>query len=94
MIHWIARLFGYRNEQFESLTEYYDNGVRVRIWRSERSLEAAAAPDTRDLEDAWANTPQTDIVILARAIGSKPRVSCVAIVDRDGNGISYYPDWH
>lgn len=103
----IARLFGRRNPQFESLTEFvaYDDPVsmadterriklRVRIWRTETNICEAAVPDRRDLNDMWRACAARPVVVIANEFGSMDRVACVAIVDAQGNGLSYYPDWH
>ena len=41
VIRQIGRLFGYKNRQYETLTEVNTQGWKVRIWREAKSLEEA-----------------------------------------------------
>lgn len=90
----LFRLFGRKNPQFESLTEFVGNGLKVRVWRTEANICEAAAPDRNDLCDVWLKNIQRPVVVIANEFGALPRVACIAIVDDNGNGVSYYPDWH
>lgn len=89
-----ARLFGYKNKQFETLTEFMIGGAKVRIWRQAKTLEAACAfphEDYRNAVISVVNHAPMDAWI--SEIMKLPSVACVAIVDAKGNGISAYPDW-
>jgi hypothetical protein len=93
-----ARLFGWKNAQVETLTEWTIGQWRVRVWRTQPSIYAAFEADNRDLRAS------TNAIVCGRdgptaaqivaALAALPRIACIAIVDADGNGISVYPDWH
>ena len=94
IIKQFMRLFGRRNPQYESLTEYNTDKLKVRIWRTEATLFDASVPDRSELLSVWRSVAERPVVIIANELGACDRVACVAIVDADGNGMSYYPDWH
>ena len=90
----VARLFGRKNKQFETLTEENANGFKVRIWRAAKTLDEAKAFDHGALREHMRQITQS----LPRekweaALTTLPAVACVAIVDAEGNGVSSYPDW-
>jgi hypothetical protein len=92
----VARLFGWKNAQFESLWERNVGEVKIRVWRASSSLEQAGDPkDRADIDaviDNFEHAPTSKI--MQRTLMALPRVACVAIVDANGNGVSAYPDWH
>lgn len=89
-----ARLAGVKNPQFESLTEINYEGYKIRIWRTAPSLEAGKTFDHASFQKTMhaviASTPQDGWL---EALGTLANVSCVAIVDAQGNGASFYQDW-
>lgn len=89
----LARPFGFRNRQFETLTEINLDGRKVRIWRTARNPKTAAGFDHADFRAqmfAACTGPEADW--LGRLM-KLPNVACVAIVDPAGCGVSAYPDW-
>lgn len=89
-----ARLFGYKNRQFETLTEINVDGAKIRIWREASSLEEAQTFDHDALMIQMHNVctlfpPRYWTAQLMKM----PRVACVAIVNAKGNGVSAYPNW-
>lgn len=94
----LLRLFGWKNQQFESLTETQIGHWKVRVWRSHETLERAASAGHKDFETDLLNATiygdNAAPVSLAKIIMRQPGVSCVAVVDANGNGVSAYPDWH
>jgi len=93
----VARLFGWKNQQFESLHEWNKDGFKIRVWRTCSSMEAASfercADISKFLDLACANGNWFVSDVHAKLM-AMPRVACVAIVDANGNGVSAYPDWH
>lgn len=90
-----ARMLGVRNRQFETLTELNFEGLKVRIWRDAPSLEYAQAFDHEIMRAEMLKICQTHASGEWQAkMMDMPKVACVAIVDKDGNGVSAYPDWH
>lgn len=90
----VARLAGRKNRQYETLTEENANGFKVRIWRAARTLDEAKAFDHNAMRQHMRKITQS----LPRekwetALMALPAVACVAIVDREGDGVSVYPDW-
>lgn len=90
-----ARLFGWKNRQFESLHEWNRGPWKIRVWRTERSLGEAYTNGVSRIEEIIATfDPGHKPVHLHAALMEIPGVACVAIVDERGNGVSVYPDWH
>lgn len=91
-----ARLFGWRNKQFESLHEWNQDGWKIRVWRTNASLTEAYGESCRDIEMelSWCPDVGRNVRDLHAKLMAMPRVACVAIVDANGNGVSAYPDWH
>ena len=90
-----ARLFGYKNRQYETLTEVECDGHKIRIWRTAPTLLHAQDFDHTTfalsvMEFAEDHNPSEWHYELMRL----PHVACVAIVDSHGNGVSAYGDWH
>ena len=95
-----ARLVGFKNRQYETLTEInigaglYANGTKVRVWRAAKSLNAAAQFNHGDLSEQMRAICETvDPKHWQETLMKLPHVACVAIVDGQGNGVSGYPDW-
>ena len=89
-----ARLAGVKNPQFESLTELSHAGLKIRIWRTAKTLDDAQKFN----HAAMRVTMQKTVTALSpddwfTALMKLPNVACVAIVDGQGNGASCYPDW-
>lgn len=90
-----ARLFGWKNRQFESLHEWNRGPWKIRVWRTERSLGDAYTNGTQAIEAVIDRfDPQHKPVQLHEELMRLADVACVAIVDANGNGVSAYPDWH
>ena len=90
-----ARLFGWRNRQYESLHEWNRGPWKIRVWRTERSLGDAYNNGTQRIEAIVAEfDPSHKPISLHERLMALPNVACVAIVDANGNGVSAYPDWH
>lgn len=91
-----ARLFGWRNRQYESLHEWNERGLKIRVWRAHPSIAEASAHEALDLEEAVYDFRTNGLAPdwLQDRLMRYPRVACVAIVDANGNGVSAYPDWH
>ena len=95
-----ARLFGYKNEQFESLNEYTYREYKVRVWLYYSSLEEADAnrslvhANTQNALNAFYSISLSFNEIVTKILTVTSNVACIAITDKEGNGVSYYPDWH
>lgn len=91
----VLRLFGVRNRQQESLNRYYVGQFEVRVWRTQRSLDLAIAPDNRDIIALTTGLNGLDVapMEIVKAVSRLPRVACVAVTE-NGNGVSFYGDWH
>lgn len=91
-----ARLFGWKNRQYESLYEWNVGETKIRVWRTADSLEQAGDLADRieisTIIENFRHAPQSKV--MQATIMKLPRVACVAIVDATGNGVSAYPDWH
>lgn len=89
-----ARLIGFKNKQYEALTEINAAGMKLRIWSACKSLEAAKTFDHPTLQEKMrkvaASIPADQWTQTLMAL---PNVACVAIVNSEGNGVSAYPDW-
>ena len=95
VIRQIGRLFGYKNRQYETLTEVNTQGWKVRIWREAKSLEEAEQFDHASLQARMLAICETlDRKAWHADLMKLPKVACVAIVDAQGNGVSGYPDWY
>ena len=91
----VARLFGWKNAQYESLHEWNRGPWKIRVWRTESDLEGAYTTSASELWRVISTFSEDDGPRrLHKALMSLPRVACVAIVDANGNGVSAYPDWH
>ena len=92
-----ARLFGWKNTQFETLTEANAAGLKIRIWSTRPTLEEATCFDhdafAQQIEQI-ANSYAYSREKLFRRLMAMPNVACVAIVNQGGQGVSVYPDWH
>lgn len=90
-----ARLFGWKNRQYETLTEANVRGLKVRVWATQASLQGALSFDHERLADKISAVAEHQPASkLHEEIMRWPGVACVAIVDANGNGVSAYPDWH
>ena len=89
-----VRLFGFKNAQVESLHEWNKDGFKIRVWRSNPSLEAALGENAADIEAHVMRSRFATIEEVIRDVRKFKRVACVAVVDPAGNGVSFYPDWH
>lgn len=66
----------------------------VRVWRGEETLEAAAAPDRRDIYAVIEKLgPDAGALAMIAAIERLPRVAAVEVLDEFGNGALLYPNW-
>ena len=90
-----ARLFGWKNRQYETLTEANVAGLKLRIWSTSPTLQAAEAFDHAALKSQMERlAAEWHPSKLHGELMKLPNVACVAIVDGNGNGVSGYPDWH
>lgn len=90
-----ARLFGWKNRQYETLTEVQCDGHKIRIWRTAPTLMHAIEFDHGEFAQSVsafceANNP-SDWYLQLRDL---PHVACVAITNMEGCGVSCYGDWH
>ena len=89
-----ARLVGFKNRQYETLTEINTTGFKVRIWRAAKSMNEAWQFNHGDLSEQMRTICETvDPKHWQETLMKLPHVACVAIVDGQGNGVSGYPDW-
>jgi hypothetical protein len=89
-----ARLVGFKNRQYETLTEITSGLWKIRIWRQAKSIEAADAFDHDKFKGLMRQIATTQPRSSWTASLMKlPHVACVAIVDQNGDGVSAYPDW-
>lgn len=92
-----ARLVGFKNRQYETLTEINfqgEGGAKIRIWRSAKSIKAAQAFDHAAMQAQMREIVETlSSESWIAELMKLPNVACVAIVDGQGNGVSGYPDW-
>jgi hypothetical protein len=82
-----------KNPVYESMTKLYLFGCTARIWRTEYKLGQS---NNRDLLK-WALTltpKDMKMKRLLKSIAKFPRVCAVEIIDEDGQGCLFYPDWH
>jgi len=90
-----ARMIGLKNRQYETLTEITAQNHKVRIWRVAKSLKAAEDFNHGILSEQMMNICTTvDSKHWFEELMKLPNVACIAIVDKHGNGVSAYPDWH
>jgi hypothetical protein len=93
---------------YESMTTIplveYDPGIRrgwtprlvgkVRVWRSERSLEAACEATNDDIFAVVARLgPSASKLSIIQAIEKLDRIEAIEIVCEQGNGALLYPNW-
>jgi len=94
IIRQAARLFGHKNKQFETLTELNTQGHKIRIWRAAKTLELAKVFEQDQFQEQMSqiasSVPRDKWEV---AFMRLRKVSCVTIVDANGNGIACYPDW-
>lgn len=95
----IRRLFGWKNVQYESLLEFSVGNKKVRVWTTHTSLRNAEdhkyefrRETLQFLVDNSEYQSNEDLIKLI--CKNEPDVACIAITNENGNGISYYPDWH
>ena len=91
-----ARLFGWKNKQYEALLEFNEGGYKVRLWITQPTLDQAINPVVTNIHGIIrssfaANRPVRELFVNLMDL---PDVACVAIVNDKGNGASAYPDWH
>lgn len=94
-----ARLFGWKNRQYESLLEFNEGGYKVRLWITQKNLGQALNPVVPDIASMIRANITRNLGTLVRGalfeeLMAIDNVACVAIVDSAGNGVSAYPDWH
>ncbi len=85
----------------ESMTRLQIGALTIRIWRTEASLEEAIKADNLDIKLWAADTThnlvasgrQSDVTQLFGEILNFERVAAVEILDENGNGQIFYPDW-
>lgn len=79
-----------KNRVYETMTQTFACGFRVRVWRA--AAELAMGPEeeifVRLSESVWNGVDD-----LAEAIESFEGVSAYEILDGHGNGVVCYPDW-
>lgn len=89
------------NPVFESMTRLQIGDFRIRVWREEATLDAAVAALNQDLHD-WADEERANMVLhgdqphplaLFGTLRKFDRIAAVEIVDADGIGAVWYPDW-
>jgi len=91
----IARLFGQKNPQYETLTEIVTNVNKIRIWRIAKNLEAATKFNHQNFsKQVQLITDMHPVETWPILLMQIPGVACIAIVNTEGNGVSIYPDWH
>ena len=95
IIRQAARLFGHKNKQYETLTELNTEGHKIRIWRVSKALVDGKAFDHDQFREQMRQIAgSVPVDKWEAAFMRMPKVSCVTIVDANGNGIACYPDWH
>jgi hypothetical protein len=89
----VAPEAGAKNPVYESMTRVVHNGWTVRVWREERKF--TVGPDQRVQEvatiaiDKW-----QDASLVVAALAAMERVAAIEILNPEGNGGLFYPDWH
>lgn len=86
-----------KNREYENLVEVNLGSLKIRVWVTQPSLEAAAATNLHDLQlriNAAVRGCLTCFAAMAEAIEREiPAASAIAITLPDGCGITLYPDW-
>lgn len=91
----IARLFGQKNPQYETLTEIVTGVNKIRIWKTHKNLEATTQFNHQNFsKQVRLITDMHPVETWPILLMQIPNVACVAIVNTEGNGVSIYPDWH
>lgn len=95
-MNWIKRLFGWKNRQYETITQVQVGALQFRIWSTVASLEEAIVFDHTALATKITDiaTRRDDRKLMLAAMMRLPKTACVAVVDPQGNGGSFYADWH
>lgn len=89
----VAPEAGAKNPVYESMTRVVYHGYTVRVWREEPKF--TTGPDaevhnvTRAAFDKW-----QDASVVVAALAALPRVAAIEILNAQGHGGLFYPDWH
>lgn len=83
------------NPIWETMTCWTDkHGYRVRVWREEPNPKFG--PDREVLDAIESLDPYTErvaIPLLIHVIAQLPRIAAIEVVNPQGNGTIFYPDW-
>jgi len=87
LLLWLASWF--RNPVYETMTRVQDLDHIIRVWREEPSFKRGPDPEVIDMVDRG----YISLDEMIHAVGSLPRVAAIEILDKNGNGSLFYPDW-
>lgn len=90
------------NVQFESMSQFIIATFRVRIWRTEATLDDAVHISrnkdlqaiAKDINMRWLSpTPDQARSKIFNEFRHCERIAAIEVVDARGNGAIIYPDW-
>jgi len=88
---WLFNLLRRKNPVYETMTRYPFCGWTVRVWREEPKLTSGPDPEVWQVCD---RTFETDnLKPLFVALAKLPRIAAIEVLDPNGNGGLFYPDW-
>lgn len=92
-----------KNPVWETMTKWDDKRYFIRVWRTGQQYEFG--PDDEIIKlltntyydfdrdkwfTQWQSTAAVYIINISKLVG----IAAIEVLDKDGNGIVYYPDWN
>jgi hypothetical protein len=76
----------------ETMTQYVMGRTTIRVWREETEFKTGPDPEVdRALNNIMTGSGLAKQVV--DALKDLPRIAAIEVLDRDLNGVVYYPDW-
>ena len=93
MIRWLLNLVRRKNPVYETMTRYTFCGWTVRVWRETTRSEFGPDLEVQTLLQRHFSLTARDRKCVIDKIAGLPDVAAIEILDPDGNGGLFYPDW-
>lgn len=80
---------GTKNPVWETMTKIKFPNFSVRVWKEEKGWSIGPDQDVSRVAEAnWNNCKK-----MVEELAELPNVSAIEIIDANGNGTLFYPDW-
>jgi hypothetical protein len=89
----VAPEAGAKNPVYESMTRVVYHGYTVRVWREEPKFTTGPDKEVQNLTTT-AFDLYHDVALVVAALAGLPRVAAIEVLDSQGHGGLFYPDWH